>query len=225
MVVKQTIGLILFFSLTACHKTPPQHGRSAPAVEGDWTLPYGKWEFAFFTPKLLPAIVTHVRIVDTAGYLNSFHTLDSTQDNPYSVETWSDKVRRSSIHFNKVSHPPQYMIFCWDSIIDMKTYETSLFFPPEVWQKMRVPTGKDMFGNTAWYDTMLFGLAPEGKVRVWLQNSAGGSNYPVPVTDLKTVSGEELTVCRGITKSDFSYGYDQDIKDFIKGKTYPYGSW
>ncbi|EKN4695825.1 type VI secretion protein, partial [Yersinia ruckeri] len=24
---------------------------------------------------------------------------------------------------------------------------------------------------------------------------------------------------------DFSYGYDQDIKEFIEGKTYPYGNW
>ena len=224
MVIIRTTALILLLSLTACHKTPPQHGRSAAVAEGDWTLPYGKWSFAFFTPLALPATVTHVRIIDTAGYLNTFNMLDSTQDNPYSVGKWFDKVQRGAT-FNKLSDPPQYMIFCWDSIIDMKTYETSLFFPQEVWQKMRVPTGKDMFGNTAWYDTMLFGLAPEGKVRVWLQNSAGGSNYPVPVTDLKTVSGEELTVCRGITKSDFSYGYDQDIKDFIKGKTYPYGEW
>ncbi|HGW3381222.1 TPA: type VI secretion protein, partial [Escherichia coli] len=25
--------------------------------------------------------------------------------------------------------------------------------------------------------------------------------------------------------SDFSYGYDEDIKEFIKDKTYPYGNW
>ncbi|EET7734958.1 TPA: type VI secretion protein, partial [Escherichia coli] len=24
---------------------------------------------------------------------------------------------------------------------------------------------------------------------------------------------------------DFSYGYDEDIKEFIKDKTYPYGNW
>ena len=224
MVIKHAQGLMLILSLTACQPTPSHHGRSAPVAGGDWTLPYGKWEFAFFTPKALPAIVTHVRIVDTAGYLNTFNTLDSTQDNPYSVGKWFDKVQRGA-NFNKASHPPQYMIFCWDSIIDMKTYETSLFFPQEVWQKMQLSTGKDMFGNTAWYNTILFGLAPEGKVRIWLQNSAGGSNYPVPVTDLTTVSGDKLTVCKGMTKSDFSYGYDQDIKDFIKGKTYPYGEW
>jgi len=39
------------------------------------------------------------------------------------------------------------------------------------------------------------------------------------------MAGDEMRMCRGVTKSDFSYGYDQDIKDFIEGKTYPYGSW
>ncbi|EEC8802807.1 type VI secretion protein, partial [Escherichia coli] len=24
---------------------------------------------------------------------------------------------------------------------------------------------------------------------------------------------------------DFTYGYDEDIKEFIKDKTYPYGNW
>jgi len=42
---------------------------------------------------------------------------------------------------------------------------------------------------------------------------------------MTTLSGDKLDACKGITQSDFSYGYDQDIKDFIKGKQYPYGSW
>ena len=226
MVIKHAQGLMLILSLAACQPTPPHHGRSAPVAEGDWTLPYGKWEFAFFTPKALPAIVTHVRIVDTAGYLNTFNTLDGIHGDPNVIGKWNDKSRTGSIYFNKASHPPQYMIFCWDSIIDMKTYETSLFFPQEVWQKMKTPASyKALSGSTVWYKTMLFGLAPGGKVRVWLQDVGNHPNYPVPVTDLTTVSGDKLTVCKGITKSDFSYGYDQDIKDFIKGKTYPYGEW
>ena len=226
MVIKHAQGLMLILSLTACQPTPPHHGRSAPVAGGDWTLPYGKWEFAFFTPKALPAIVTHVRIVDTAGYLNTFNTLDGIHGDPNVIGKWNDKSRTGSIYFNKASHPPQYMIFCWDSIIDMKTYETSLFFPQEVWQKMKTPASyKALSGSTVWYKTMIFGLAPEGKVRVWLQDVGNHPNYPVPVTDLTTVSGDKLTVCKGITKSDFSYGYDQDIKDFIKGKTYPYGEW
>lgn len=225
MKANKMVGLLLLAVLGGCHSGEQPQEHSPLAIPGEGPLPYGKWQFAFFTPEGLPALATHVRIIDTAGYLYTFNTLDSTQGNPYSVETWSVKVSRSSIHFDQAKQPPQYMVFCWDSIIDKKTYETSLYFPRAVWDKMRASTGKDMFGNTAWYDTMLFGLAPEGKVRVWLQNSAGGVNYPLPVEKLKTVSGDKLDICKGITQSDFSYGYDQDIKDFIKGKTYPYGNW
>ncbi|MEW7311628.1 DUF2931 family protein [Buttiauxella gaviniae] len=226
MNIKKILALSLLLALAGCQaEKTSQDCCSSLAAKGDWTLPYGEWEFAFFTPKLLPALVTHARIIDTAGYLYTFNTLDSTQDNPYSVGKWSETVRRSSIHFNKAKQPPQYMIFCWDSIIDKKSYETSLFFPESVWRKMRVSTGKDMFGNIAWYDTMLFGLAPEGKVRVWLQNSAGGENYPVPVEKLKTVSGDRMTVCKGMSKHPEGYEYYGETPDFIKGKTYPYGAW
>ena len=226
MVVKRTLGLTLLFSLIACQAKEQPNITSSPEVDIKWTMPFGDWNFEFFNPNALPTLVTYVRIVDSAGNILTYNSVDITEYDPESQGHWSNLFRSSQLaYFNKVSHPPQYMIFCWDSIIDMKTYETSLFFPPEVWQKMRVPTGKDMFGNTAWYDTMLFGLAPEGKVRVWLQNSAGGSNYPVPVTDLKTMSGEELTVCRGITKHPDGYVYYGETPDFIKGKTYPYGEW
>ncbi|AVF34970.1 DUF2931 family protein [Rahnella sikkimica] len=228
MVLKGITSLLFVLSLTGCHSQAAQQtqGRSAPVAEGDWSLPYGKWEFAFLTPEALPATVTHVRIVDTAGYLNTFTRLDGTHQDPNIVGRWSDKSRSGTVNFNKASHPPQYMVFCWDSIIDMKTYETSLFFPQEVWEKMRTPAShKARSGNTVWYKTMLFGLAPEGKVRVWLQDVGDYPNYPVPVIKLQTLSGDKLDVCKGITKSDFTYGYDQDIKDFIKGKTYPYGAW
>ncbi|GJH97518.1 hypothetical protein ECZC10_53660 [Escherichia coli] len=49
----------------------------------------------------------------------------------------------------------------------------------------------------------------------------------VPQLDAKitTVSGDKMKMCKGVTKSDFSYGYDEDIKEFIKDKTYPYGNW
>ena len=71
---------------------------------------------------------------------------------------------------------------------------------------------------------MIIGLAPQGVVRVWLQEY-GRSDIPLTSTKIKTVSGNELNMCKGITKSDFSYGYDEDIKEFIKDKKYPYGNW
>lgn len=48
--------------------------------------------------------------------------------------------------------------------------------------------GKDWRGNTAWYDTLLFGLAPEGKVRIWFQNSAPVDNLPVEPVKITTLS-------------------------------------
>ncbi|EPT6998672.1 DUF2931 family protein, partial [Cronobacter sakazakii] len=38
-------------------------------------------------------------------------------------------------------------------------------------------------------------------------------------------SGKELNMCKGVTGSDFSKGYSNTTKNFIKGKTYPYGNW
>ncbi|EOI3518303.1 DUF2931 family protein, partial [Cronobacter muytjensii] len=67
-------------------------------------------------------------------------------------------------------------------------------------------------------------LAPEGKVRVWLKNN-GRPNLEQTKTKIITVSGKDLDMCKGVTSSNFSYGYDEDIVEFIKGKKYPYGSW
>lgn len=83
---------------------------------------------------------------------------------------------------------------------------------------------KDYRGRAAYYNSMQIDLAPEGKVAVWLQGSGSEPNYRVTPSVLKTVSGDKLDICKGVTKSDFSCGYDKDIKDFIKGKNYPYGN-
>jgi hypothetical protein len=52
---------------------------------------------------------------------------------------------------------------------------------------------------------------------------------PVEPKKITTLSGNKLEGCKGITLANFDYsipdGYDQNIKDFIKGKTYPYGEW
>lgn len=191
-------------------------------------MPYGLWGFAFFTPKALPARVTYVGIIDDKKVLYSFRNLDNTENDDSSVFHWDKRYMRFA-QFNKARHPPVAILFCWDSIIDRKTYETRIIFPEAVRAQMTVSTGVDMFGEKAWYSTMLFGLAPEGKVRVWLQNSGGGENLPVKPKKITTLSGEKLDGCKGITLANFDYsipdGYDQSIKDFIKGKTYPYGDW
>ena len=227
MVIIRTTALILLLSLTACQAKEHQNITSSPEVGMKWTMPYGDWNFEFFNPNALPTLVTYVRIVDSAGNILTYNNLDITEYDPESQGHWSNLFRSSQLaYFNKVRLTSQYMIFCWDSIIDMKTYETSLFFPQEVWQKMKTPASyKARSGNTVWYKTMLFGLAPEGKVRVWLQDVGNHPNYPLPVTDLKTVSGNEMTICKGITRHTKGYGYTKTTQEFIKGKTYPYGSW
>ncbi|MEW7313362.1 DUF2931 family protein [Buttiauxella gaviniae] len=227
MRVNTILSLSFLLVLVGCQaEKTSQDCCSSPVAKGDWTLPYGEWEFAFMTPNALPATVTRVGIIDTAGYLYDMRTLDGTHDDPDSIGTWSKLVRSGSVYFNKAKQPPQYMIFCWDSIIDKKSYETSLFFPESVWRKMMTPAEyKSRSGKTVWYKTMLFGLAPEGKVRVWLQDVGDHPNYPVPVEKLKTVSGDLMTVCKGMSKHPEGYEYYGETPDFIKGKTYPYGAW
>ncbi|OAT33172.1 hypothetical protein M975_1048 [Buttiauxella brennerae ATCC 51605] len=71
---------------------------------------------------------------------------------------------------------------------------------------------------------MVIGLAPEGKVRVWLQNN-GQPNIEQTSTKITTISGEKLDMCKGVTKHPTGYVYYGETPDFIKGKKYPYGSW
>lgn len=218
MKLKALFPLLMLVMASGCRAGEAQ----TPEDTGE--MPYGEVGFAFFTPLALPAVVTKALIIDNEKVVSTYRTLDSTQENPESVGRWSSRVSRHA-QFNKVRHPPAQMLFCWDSVIDKKTYETHITFSSALREKMSVPTGRDRRGNTAWYKTLLFGLAPEGKVRIWLQNSAGGDNLPVEPVKITTLSGDKLDACKGITQSDFSYEYDQDIKDFIKGKAYPYGSW
>ncbi|MCD4560829.1 DUF2931 family protein [Lelliottia nimipressuralis] len=218
---KQSL-LIMLLILSGCHTGEP----TLPEETG--AMPYGMWGFVFFTPKELPAFVNYVGIIDEKNILYSFRNLDSTDEDDSSVSTWDKQYMRFAT-FNKARHPPVNMLFCWDSIIDKQTYETRITFPDSVRTRMSLSTGVDMFGEKAWYSTMLFGLAPGGKVRVWLQNSGGGDNLPVEPLKISTLSGGKLEGCKGISNLEMSYeipdGYDQNIKDFIKGKTYPYGEW
>ncbi|HEX4501755.1 MAG TPA: DUF2931 family protein [Scandinavium sp.] len=209
----------LLLTLSGCHSGEPT------TPEGTGEMPYGMWEFAFFTPKSLPADVVYVGIIDNRKILYSFRTLDSVQDSWVTVDTWSNKVRRHAL-FNKARHPPVAMLICWDSTIDKKTYETKAIFPESMRERMSVSTGLDSYGEKAWYNTLLFGLAPGGKVKIWLQNTVGGNgSLPIEPVKIVTVSGEKLEGCKGITQHTQGYRYTKTTEDFIKGKTYPYGDW
>ena len=73
-------------------------------------------------------------------------------------------------------------------------------------------------------DAMIIGLDPVGKVSIWL---ADRDDPVVPQSDAKitTLPGEQMSMCRGVTKHPNGYVYYGDTPEFIKGKTYPYGSW
>ncbi|MFP2421412.1 DUF2931 family protein [Pseudescherichia vulneris] len=185
--------------------------------------PWDKWYFAFTTPKALPAQVTLLKLLDVEGYASTYRTID--QPRGISVGKWSERNSAGSTQFNKADRLPQIMMFCWDSIIDKKTYQSTLFFSQNTWGKMITPYPDVLeSGKSAYRQTMLIGLAPEGKVRVWLRQY-GHSDIPLNDTKITTVSGKELDMCKGVTGHPDGYVYYGDTPDFIKGKTYPYGNW
>ncbi|MBZ2401169.1 DUF2931 family protein, partial [Erwinia amylovora] len=50
-------------------------------------------------------------------------------------------------------------------------------------------------------------------------------NYRVTPSVLYTLSGDKLSICKGITRFSTGYEFGENTKDFIKGKVYPYGNW
>ncbi|CCP04324.1 putative lipoprotein [Erwinia amylovora Ea644] len=106
-------------------------------------------------------------------------------------------------------------------------YETHLTIPQPILEKMLRPSiNKDYQGKTAYYNRVQIGLAPEGKVAVWLSGvSRGEPNYRVTPSVLYTLSGDKLSICKGITRISTGYEFGENTKDFIKGKVYPYGNW
>lgn len=185
--------------------------------------PWDKWYFAFTTPKALPAQVTLLKLLDVDGYASTYRTIDQPQG--ISVGKWSERNSAGNTQFNKADRLPQIMIFCWDSVIDKKVYQSTLFFTQDTWNKMTI-SYPDVLESAkyAYRQTMLIGLAPEGKVRVWLRQY-GHSDIPLNDTRIKTISGEELGMCKGVTNFPNGYEYSEGIKKFINGKKYPYGSW
>ena len=90
MKISYALALALLLAAAGCspHQSPPL--QSKQAASGDWTLPYGKWIFAFITPRELPSMVNHARVIDTDGYLYTFNTLDQASPDPDSVKEWAE---------------------------------------------------------------------------------------------------------------------------------------
>ena len=88
MSLAKTLILVLLL-IAGCSQPKTRALQSEEAASGDWSLPYGKWSFSFITPWQLPAEVTHVRVLDTDGYLYIFRMLDPTSRDPNSVAAWT----------------------------------------------------------------------------------------------------------------------------------------
>ena len=219
MEIKRLTGLLSVLILTACQGA----GQSNKTAQNPQPT---AWKFNFFTPKALPALVTFAVIIDANKRVSRFVTLNSTPDLSDVTGEWNDYTRAPNGYWNHVKHPPKQLFFCWDSIIDKKVYETRLTLADADVEKMRRSSGhKNYLGQTAYYDNIQFGLAPQGRVAVWLVGTGSQPNYRVMPTVLKTVSGDELILCKGVTRFSNGYKYGEDTKEFIKDKVYPYGVW
>jgi Protein of unknown function (DUF2931). len=206
-------------------------GISLTAGEKELTsliAPYDEWYFNFFYPYALPAEVTYVELLDTGAYFYQFRAPDSTIPSSETIGTWRNDLRAGLSPFNKAKNPPQFIHFCWDSIIDKKLYETRITFSGTVWKMMLTPYPSVLDPREDEYHRfMLIGLAPEGKVRVWLEDYRTPS---IPITGdkvitIETVSGDQLDLCKGKTIYRDDYQYSPRTLDFIKDKKYPYGEW
>ncbi|EBJ3883561.1 DUF2931 family protein [Salmonella enterica subsp. enterica serovar London] len=189
---------------------------------------YDEWYFNFFYPNALPAKVTYVELLDTDGILYRYRMLGSTNASSASVGKWNEEVMGIHSDFNKAKNPPQAMHFCWDSIIDKKVYETWITFGYPVWEMMLTPYPSPWDASIQEYHRYLvIGLAPEGRVRVWLVNNGKPNTRLTEDKDIvvETVSGEKLAMCKGVTRFSRGYKYIKETEDFIKDKKYPYGNW
>ncbi|MGQ2203754.1 DUF2931 family protein [Salmonella enterica] len=206
-------------------------GLSVTATSKELTsllAPYDEWYFNFFYPNALPAKVTYVELLDTDGILYRYRMLGSTNASSASVGKWNEEVMGIHSDFNKAKNPPQAMHFCWDSIIDKKVYETWITFGYPVWEMMLTPYPPPWDASIQEYHRYLvIGLAPEGRVRVWLVNNGKPNTRLTEDKDIvvETVSGEKLAMCKGVTRFSRGYKYIKETEDFIKDKKYPYGNW
>ena len=220
---KVIVTTLLMVILTGC--TANTSPSSDKTEWGYKKLPYKEWKFHFIYPKALPAIANQALLVDGAGYKTIYEYLDGTEASNVSVGRWNDRLGGVVAYYNKGKALPLMLRFCWDSIIDKKSYETLVMFKQGTWAQMTTRYTDSYRPDEQYYrSTMIIGLAPGGKVSVWL----GDRGDPVvPQSDAKitTLSGEQMSMCRGVTKHPNGYVYYGDTPEFIKGKTYPYGSW
>ncbi|EAB7347807.1 TPA: DUF2931 family protein [Salmonella enterica subsp. enterica serovar Concord] len=225
MKIQSGVTTILMLTLLLCAEIPVQ---AADKKLTSLLAPYDEWYFNFLYPNALPADVTYVELLDTDGILYRYRMLGSTNASSASVGKWNEEVMGIHSDFNKAKNPPQAMHFCWDSIIDKKVYETWITFGYPVWEMMLTPYPSPWdAGVQEYHRYLVIGLAPEGRVRVWLVNNGKPNTRLTEDKDIvvETVSGEKLAMCKGVTRFSRGYKYIKETEDFIKDKKYPYGNW
>jgi len=222
--VKHIFTALLLVSVTGCTAEKPSSSAPGETGWGYKKLPYDEWKFLFIYPNALPAKATQALMVDGAGYKTTYQYIDTTRPSQVSVGRWNDHLGGTQAYYNKGKALPLMLRFCWDSVIDKKSYETLILFKEGTWEQMTTPYTDSRWDETYYRSTMIIGLAPEGKVSVWL----GDRGDPVvPQSDAKitTVSGDKMQMCKGVTDFPNGYEYTKGTKAFIEGKTYPYGNW
>ncbi|ROS27705.1 DUF2931 family protein, partial [Raoultella terrigena] len=104
---------------------------------------------------------------------------------------------------------------------------THLTIPKPTIEEMLKPViHKGHQPGAEYYNSLQIGVAPEGKVAVWLSGVARGEpGYRFTPSVLYTLSGDKLAICKGVTRHPNGYKYYGDTEEFIKNKKYPYGRW
>ncbi|WP_338804638.1 DUF2931 family protein [Xenorhabdus griffiniae] len=224
------LGLSVIVGLTACQSY--LHGKRVvnykPIVRHSEPLPYENWRFQFITPEYFPVSISFVQFQDEDNYIVQKFMPDGANSDYRSVTTWNKKLGGGSSGINNYGEAlPRSLTVCWDSVIDKKSYQTTFDFTPDVRQLMREPyIGRRVKGYIFYRDTIFVGLAPGGAARAWLRGYDKNNGDNILIATGESVFGEKMTVCQGKTKVLNGYSeYPKYIKDFIKGKKYPYGEW
>ncbi|PHM73271.1 DUF2931 family protein [Xenorhabdus kozodoii] len=224
------LGLSVTVGLTACQSYLP--GKRVVnyklIVRHSEPLPYEKWWFKLRTPKYFPVSISFVQFQDEDNYVVQKFMPDGANPDYESLNSWNKRLGGGSGIRNYGEALPRSLTVCWDSVIDKKSYQTTFKFTPDVWQVMREPyIGRRVKGRIFYRDTIFVGLAPGGTARAWLPGYDKNNGDNILVATGESVFGDKMTVCQGKTKHSSGYGndYPKYIKDFIKGKKYPYGEW
>jgi hypothetical protein len=130
MKINNLLILTLLLIAAGCSPQKRHPLQSNQAASGDWTLPYDEWNFAFITPRELPSMVNHARVIDTDGYLYTFNTLDPTfWDN--SINEWPEYAHGYGVHFNKVKNPPSTLSSAGIPILTSKPTKPAPYSGPK----------------------------------------------------------------------------------------------